>query len=86
MPRTNDEILAGCVSAADAEAIVAARAACDRIAERVRYVETNSAGRIWVVADHAEEALFELLNYAASHGYCAEAARAMDRREVSGNE
>ena len=86
MPRTNDEILAECVSAADAEAIVAARAACDRIAGRVRYVETNSAGRICAVAAHAGETLFDLLNHAASYGYCAEAARAIDLREVSGNE
>lgn len=78
MPKSPSEILAGCVTAADAAALTEARRACGRIAERVKYVETGNAGRIVAAVNFAEEAVFEALNYANSYGYCNEAARAIE--------
>ena len=77
MEKSPADVLASCIQAVDAEAIIAARAACGRIAERVRYIETNSGGRICTVANHAEESLFDLLHYAANYGYCNEARNAI---------
>lgn len=77
MQKSPQEILETCVKAADARDINAARAACARIAERTKYVDTGNGGRIATVADRAEEALFDLLNYASSFGCCREADRAI---------
>lgn len=77
MQKSPEEMLTTCVKAIDARDINAARAACQRILEYCKYLDSNSAGRITTVADIAEEALFDLLNYAAAYGNCKEADRAL---------
>lgn len=78
MQKSPEEGLTTCVTAIDAGVINAARAACERIVGYCKYLDTNNAGRICTVADRAEGALFDLLNYASSFGDCNEAGRAIE--------
>lgn len=77
MQKTPEEIVSTSIQAADAEAITAAMDACDRIAARVRYVESSEAGRIVAMAEVARDTLFDLLNAVSSFGDCLEARRAI---------